>query len=64
VPIGPHPTFEAWRRWATAIRIAANGRTEVACDECERFYWFSDRERDWSVCPHCEGWWFLGPATL
>jgi hypothetical protein len=57
-------TVEAWRKWGTAIRIAANGRTEVSCKACERFYWLSERERGWSVCPHCEGWWHLGAATL
>ena len=57
-------SIEAWRRWGTAIRIASNGRTEVACKRCQRFYWLSEREREWSLCPHCEGWWDLGAATL
>jgi hypothetical protein len=57
-------TLEAWRKWATPIRITANGRTEVTCNDCERFYWLSEREREWSLCPHCEGWGHLGAATL
>jgi hypothetical protein len=57
-------TLEAWRKWGTAIRIASNGRTEVTCNDCDRFYWLSDRESEWSVCPHCEGWWCLGATTL
>jgi Zn finger protein HypA/HybF involved in hydrogenase expression len=43
--------------WAIAIRTAANGRLEVRCRTCGRYFWLSEREATWSVCPHCEGWW-------
>jgi hypothetical protein len=57
-------TLEAWRKWATPIRIAANGRTEVTCNDCERFYWLSEREREWSCARTARAGGTLGAATL
>jgi hypothetical protein len=51
---------EVWREWATPIRTAANGRIEAICKNCGHFFWFSDRERTWRLCPHCAGWWHVG----
>jgi hypothetical protein len=46
------------------IRVAANGRLEVRCRKCGRFFWLTARElRDWTVCANCVGWWSPPPGT-
>jgi len=42
----------------TFRRVAANGRTEVACRITDdHLFWLTDHElASWTVCPHCVGW--------